>query len=346
MEPPSSLALATPQAGRPPTDRQSRIRGGKLDRVERALRPAVAALALAVPLCSAAQAAPLPLAQVAPGVYLHRGAQQPWGPESADSAGDVANLGIIVGSRCVAVIDSGGSPQLGRLWRATVAATTPLPVCLVVTTHAHPDHVLGTAAFRDIEPAPQFAAHARGAAALGARERAYRNALQRDLGLQAAEGDLVYPTLAVSGEREFDLGGRTLLLHAWPTAHTDNDLTVYDRQTRTLFTGDLLFVGHLPVVDGKLVGWLAVMDRLAALDVALAVPGHGAPQAAWPAALAPQRSYLQALQREVRAALRNKRTLQQTVESLPVPADQPWLLAEFFHRRNVTAAYAELEWEE
>jgi len=272
------------------------------------LHRAIAALALAVPLCSAAQAVPLPVAQVAPGVFLHRGAQLPWGPESAASAGDVANLGFIVGNRCVAVI--------------------------------------GTAAFRGIEPAPQFAAHARGAAALGARERAYRNALERDLGLRTADRDLVYPTLAISGEQEFDLGGRTLLLRAWPTAHTDNDLTVYDRQTRTLFTGDLLFVGHLPVVDGKLTGWLAVMDQLATLDVALAVPGHGAPQAAWPAALAPQRSYLQMLQREVRAALRNKLTLQQTVESLALPADAPWLLAEFFHRRNVTAAYAELEWEE
>ena len=30
METPSSLALATPQGRRPPTDRQSRIRGGKL----------------------------------------------------------------------------------------------------------------------------------------------------------------------------------------------------------------------------------------------------------------------------------------------------------------------------
>jgi len=310
------------------------------------LHQAVAALALVVPLCSAAQAVPLPVMQVAPGVFLHRGAQLPWGPESADSAGDVANLGFIIGSRCVAVIDSGGSPRVGQRWRATIAATTPLPVCLVVTTHAHPDHLLGTGAFKGMEPAPQFAAHARGAAALGARDRAYRNALQRDLGIQTAEGDMAYPTLAVSGEQEFDLGGRTLLLRAWPTAHTDNDLTVYDRQTRTLFTGDLLFVGHLPVVDGKLNGWLAVMDQMAMLDVALAVPGHGAPQAGWPGALAPQRSYLQTLQREVRVALRNKRTLQQTVEGLILPPDQPWLLAEFFHRRNVTAAYAELEWEE
>ena len=36
MKPPSSLSLATPQGGRPPTDRQSRIRGGKLGRVVKA----------------------------------------------------------------------------------------------------------------------------------------------------------------------------------------------------------------------------------------------------------------------------------------------------------------------
>ena len=35
MQPPSSLALATPRGGRPPTDRRSRIRGGKLDFIAR-----------------------------------------------------------------------------------------------------------------------------------------------------------------------------------------------------------------------------------------------------------------------------------------------------------------------
>ena len=35
MEPPSSLALATPRGGRPPAARQSRFRGGKLDRALR-----------------------------------------------------------------------------------------------------------------------------------------------------------------------------------------------------------------------------------------------------------------------------------------------------------------------
>jgi quinoprotein relay system zinc metallohydrolase 2 len=308
------------------------------------LRRALAGLLLTAPLLSAAQAVPLAMQQLAPGLFVQQGAQLAWGPDSAGVAGHVSNLGFIVGQRCVAVVDSGGTPEIGQRLRAAVAATTPLPVCLVVSTHAHPDHLLGAGAFRSA--APQFAAHARYAAALGARDGAYRNSLQRDFRITAAAADIVYPTLPVTGEMEFDLGGRVLLLRAWPTAHTDNDLTVYDRQTRTLFTGDLLFAGHVPVVDGRLNGWLAVMDQLQTLEVALAVPGHGAPSRDWPAALAPQRAYLQALQREVRAALKARRSLPQTVEQVGLPAGHAWLLAEQFHRRNVTAAYAELEWEE
>jgi len=151
----------------------------------------------------------------------------------------------------------------------------------------------------------------------------------------------------VSGTLDIDLGGRTLQLRAWPTAHTDNDLTVWDKQTRTLFLGDMLFVGHIPVLDGRLNGWLKAMDELQALPAALAVPGHGAASSAWPSLMAPQRTYLETLQQQTRAAIRDRKTLRQAVESITLPPDGTrWLLADLFHRRNVTAAYAELEWEE
>lgn len=257
----------------------------------------------------------------------------------------MSNIGFVVGSRCVAVVDTGGSVELGRRLRAAVARATPLPVCFVINTHAHPDHVLGNAAFIERSGQPAFVAHAKLAAALAARERYYLNALERDFG-QSDRTVLVYPSRAVHETTELDLGGRTLVLQAWPTAHTDHDLTVYDRQTRTLFLGDLLFVGHMPVLDGKLRGWLAAMADLERIDAKLAIPGHGPASADWPGALAPQRQYLTALLRETRAAIKAGTTIDRAVEQVARKAAEPWLLGETFHRRNVTAAYAELEWED
>jgi len=287
---------------------------------------------------------PLSMHQVAPGIHLQYGAQEEWMPANA---GNVANVGFIVGSRCVAVIDSGGTPEVGRRLRAAVENVTPLPVCYVISTHAHPDHILGNVAFLGVPGGgPRFVAHARLAAALSRRDRAYRNVVLRDFRIALAPEAIVYPTLAVEGVLEIDLGGRLLQLRAWPTAHTDNDLTVLDRQTGTLFLGDLLFVGHIPVLDGRLVGWLAVMAELRGMDVSLAIPGHGPSGRDWPGMMAPQRAYLESLQRETRAAIKRKMTIAQAVEQVGRPVAPEWLLAELFHRRNVTAAYAELEWED
>ena len=288
-----------------------------------------------------ADPAPLAVTEVAPGVYVHTGAIDDWLP---GNGGDVANLGFVVGSRCVAVIDTGGTPQLGLRWRAAIERTTRLPICVVFNTHAHPDHVLGNAAFA--APDTRFVASAKFNAAMAAREPYFLRALARDFGVSVAHEAMVYPTIAVYGTREFDLGGRVLSAQSWPTAHTDNDLTVFDRDTRTLFASDLLFAEHIPVVDGSLRGWLAAMQQLAQIDAALVVPGHGPTHAGGADAWMPQQAYLESLLRETRAALKSHQTLSQAVDSVGVQAASRWQLAERFHRRNVTAAFAELEWED
>ncbi|HET8805516.1 MAG TPA: quinoprotein relay system zinc metallohydrolase 2 [Gaiellales bacterium] len=291
---------------------------------------------------------PLPVVQAARGVYVHHGAQEDWLPSNG---GDVANLSFVVGERCVAVIDTGGSVEVGQRLRASVAQVTALPVCYVIHTHAHNDHVLGGSAFGSAGPAgrdPVYLAHARFAPALQARERYITQAVERDFKRSLDHGAFVYPsrTVAASAGLDLDLGGRRLELRAWPTAHTDNDLTVYDALTKTLLLGDLLFVGHLPVVDGRLRGWLAVMADLRRLDVAVAVPGHGPPSADWPGVLDAQQRYLEALLRETRAAIKSRMTIQEAVETVGRGATASWVLVDEFHKRNVTAAYAELEWEE
>ena len=291
----------------------------------------------------AAEVAPLPVQEVAPGVYVHFGAQEEFGPANG---GDIANIGFIVGERCVAVVDTGGSLDVGRRLRAAIERATRVPVCYVIDTHMHQDHVLGNAAFAGGAKPPQFVAHAKFAAALAARERFYLQALQRDFGTPMSHEQIVYPTQTVATTLDLDLGARSITLRAWPTSHTDNDLTVYDATTKSLFLSDLLFVARLPVLDGSLRGWLRSMAALRSMAVAVAIPGHGPSSRDWPAALDAQQAYLQALLDETRRAIKSKMTIQQAVSTVAAGAAEGWLLADQAHRRNVTAAYAELEWED
>lgn len=297
-----------------------------------------------VPMATADGRATLSVSEVQPGVFVHTGALEDW---VSANGGDVANLVFVVGSRCVAVIDTGGTPALGQAWLNTVRQHTALPVCYVINTHAHPDHLLGNVAFaRGVSPMPQFIASARYSAAMAAREPYYRNALQRDFGIRLTHADIIYPTIEVSQSRELDLGGRRLSLQAWPVAHTDNDLTVLDQRTRTLIASDMLFVQHLPALDGKLRGWLCAMAEMRNFSLATVVPGHGPVSNQWPAAMDAQADYLTGLLRDTREALRKGLGLQQAVDRITLAADSHWVLTEQFQRRNVTAAYAELEWDD
>jgi quinoprotein relay system zinc metallohydrolase 2 len=275
----------------------------------------------------------------APGVYVHYGQQAEM---TSANFGDVANLGFVVGARCIAVIDTGGTFAVGRAFRQAIGRVAKVPVCYVINTHVHPDHVFGNAAFANDHP--EFIGHARLAEAMRRRGPNYLNALQRDLGEVAQGSAIVLPTRSVATTEELDLGGRVLSLRAWPTAHTNTDLTVFDQASRTLWLGDLLFVGHVPVLDGNLRGFLAALDELKGIRAHLAVPGHGR-SLAWPEATAPEERYLRSLLVDVRAAIKAKRTLTETLAAVDGGRGQ-WLLFDQFHRRNVTAAYAELEWDE
>jgi quinoprotein relay system zinc metallohydrolase 2 len=308
----------------------------------RFLRPCLASLILALAgnAGHAVEPAPLPVEQIAPGNFVHYGSLDDRSPANL---GDQANVGFIVGERCVAVIDTGGSLAVGRMLAAAVRAVTDKPVCYVVITHFHPDHFFGAGAFRG--PDVQVVAHEGHARAANLLSRPYVNALRRDLG-ELADGSIVIPaSITVSRERRLDLGGRVLRLQAWPVSHTNNDITVLDEATGTLWLGDLLFLDHTPVVDGSVSGFLEVMRALAAIPAGSYVAGHGRPTRPWPEALDRQRGYLEAVVRDTRAALKARMSLEQATETVGWSQAAGWVNFDLYHPRNVSAAYTELEWE-
>ena len=290
-------------------------------------------------LVTAAPGADLKLDPVAPGIHIRRGVDEDANP---GNDGAIANIGFIVGRDSVAVLDPGGSRADGQRLRAAIRRVTPLPVRYVVMSHVHPDHIFGAAAFE--EDHPQFVGHARLPAALAQRGEYYREGLERILGKGRA-GPVIVPSVLVKERLEIDLGGRVLELTAHPLAHTDNDLSVFDRQTRTLLLSDLLFVQRIPSLDGSLKGWIAELERLRKVTAARAVPGHGPTSVDWPAGARDLQRYLETLQRETRAAIAKGVDLDQAVRTVALSERDHWKLFDDYNGHNVTQAYKEIEWE-
>lgn len=287
-----------------------------------------------------AVAEPLPVTEVAPGVFMHTGVHEEFGE---DYHGDIANIGFVIGEAAVAVVDTGGSFRIGQSLRDAIRVRSSLPIRYVINTHVHSDHVFGNAAFE--QDRPEFIGHVRLAGAMRVRAEAYEANLKKMLGADAEGSRIVLPTREVSAELTLDLGGRRLLLQAWPAAHTDHDLTVLDESTGTLWMGDLLFVERAPSIDGDAKGWLTVIESLKAVNASHAIPGHGPLVEDKAKYLDRLRGYLEVLIADLRRGIAAGRPMQEVVRDAAADERTRWQLFDTVNLRNAEALYMQLEWE-
>ncbi|MEC4014798.1 MBL fold metallo-hydrolase [Streptomyces sp. H27-D2] len=196
-----------------------------------------------------------------------------------------ATVGAVSGATGALVVDTGATLAEGAGIRQQVRRLFGHPATHVALTHAHFDHVLGTAAFAGVQV---YGATGLDVLLAGARDEtrasAVRHGMPADEAAEAADL-LVSPQHTVHGEHLLDLGGRRVLLANIGPGHSGHDLVVLvppesAGAVPVVFCGDLVEESGEPQAGPDAVPsrWPAALDRLLALggEDALYVPGHGA----------------------------------------------------------------------
>ncbi|MGE3276655.1 MAG: MBL fold metallo-hydrolase [Vicinamibacterales bacterium] len=269
---------------------------------------AVAAVVLATSVSTAPERPAPTVTRVAEGIYLFQTA--PYGPVGLDG-----NAVAIVSEDGVLVFDSNGTPAAADAVIAELRRLTPQPVRYVVNSHWHWDHWYGTEAYTRAFPGVHVVTHektralmagpaidfnrpgletqlpgfigmleqrvADGRAASPPPENLAR--VEQDLEMsrwfldQKRAAHLVLPDVTFAHGLTVRLGSREIQVLNYGRGVTPGDTFLYLPAERVLVTGDLLIQPITFALSSYPTEWIAVLEKLDALDAAVIVPGHGAP---------------------------------------------------------------------
>lgn len=196
-----------------------------------------------------------------------------------------SNAGLIVGDGASLLVDTLFDLKITQKMLDTMAhATQKAPISTVVNTHANGDHCYGNQLLAGKEIIASAAtAHEMSEvppamlAALNSAPGEVGDLFRHFFGEFDFEGiEPTLPTQTFTGKYTVTVGGRVVELVEVGPAHTAGDTLVFVPDARTVYTGDILFIGGTPIVwAGPLDNWIAACDLICSSDVEHIVPGHG-----------------------------------------------------------------------
>jgi len=192
------------------------------------------------------------------------------------------NIAIVVGNRATLVVDTGMGPKNGATAARVAAKIAPDNQKLfLTTTHFHPEHAAGEPGFpgstiliRNALQQQEMVEHGQ-----DIMDRFSKNSAQNKELLAGVR--LRSPDVIFDQEATVDLGGGVTVRLLWfGEAHTKGDELIFVEPDRTLISGDVVQNRTMPNISdsgGTPTSWLAVLDKIAALNAAHVLPDHSAP---------------------------------------------------------------------
>jgi len=266
--------------------------------------------------------------------------------------GSNGNAGFVITDEGVVVIDSLGSPKLGKQIIASVKEKTDKPIRYLIITHNHPDHAYGAPVFRMLKDVTVIG-HEGTLKYLNSDRIDHSVAYRKTFIAADMEGfEAVEPDVLVGGERfskhSFTLGGKTFDIYNTGAHHSYGDLVVHQVEDNIVWISDLAFNqrvtfmadgGSQTAIEGQ--NWL--LEKFA--DAKLMVPGHGSAQTPPFEMVSKTRSYMQRLREVMTKAVEEDVELQDAVESNEFEDWKDVRLYKLNHRKNLEFVYREMEQE-
>ncbi len=192
------------------------------------------------------------------------------------------NIAIVIGSHATLVVDTGLGPKNGATAARVAAKLAPDNHKLfLTTTHFHPEHAAGEPGFpantiliRNAVQQQEMEKHGQEMIDMFSERSAQNKELLA--GVQLRPPDVIFDR-----EATIDLGGGVRARLLWfGGAHTKGDELTLVEPDRTLISGDVVQNKTMPNIfgdGGTPASWLAVLDKVAALNAAHVLPDHSAP---------------------------------------------------------------------
>lgn len=201
-----------------------------------------------------------------------------------------SNAGLVIDGQASLLIDTLFDLKLTQemldSMRKSVAAAAHID--MLVNTHANGDHCYGNQLVADAEIIASVRTAEEMVTGVSPDQMAVLVKNADQLGqigefARYAFGSFDFENITVTppertfeGELTLKVGDKTVHLIEVGPAHTQGDTLVHIPADKTVFTGDILFIGGHPIIwAGPTSNWLRACDRILSMDVETIVPGHG-----------------------------------------------------------------------
>ena len=278
--------------------------------------------------------------QVSKNVWCFFGALE--GPNKTNG-GNMSNSCYVKTKDSYVLIDAGPTYKFAKQAYTAMSQIKKLPVSLVINTHDHDDHWLGSGYYKE-----KFNAKLIGTSTInenytkGDKTRMF-NLLTKD----AVDGTVIVSLdETISNITTMKTGGKNFIIIPVGTkAHSSEDLFIYFENEKVLFAGDLVMNGRITSNrDGSVIGQLKALKMIEDNGWDVLVPGHGFDTSKTAVNEATQ--YFTLLKTRIMEAVENDVGAGSANDVVSLKEFEDKAMYEKLNSRNIFDAYRELEFYE